>query len=790
MPHLLLFSLSIISVSFLPELPTVEWLFLIFALFLLLVIKLKRSLFLAIPLGIAYATIAGHCLLAQQIPDTLDRADVVVIGQVVGLPVIKGDVARFELIVNEAAFYAEAGDVIEFLAQKKLSISYNANYNHQYPMAFDSFVPGQYLQLRLKLRKPRGFVNPVGFDYHLYLLRKGFAATAYIKSDSLNRILVSNTPSSISLKRDQLRLRLREFVNQQSSGYPESSGALLALMTGDKQLISDKLWALFKETGTIHLMVISGLHISLIAFLGFALARIFVNVFSLFSKNTQHMVLFLIPPFISILFASTYAAIADFGLPTQRALVMVCVFYWAYCLRSQARPWLAFCLALSIVLIFDPLAAHTSGFWLSFGAVGILLFSFKGFESGTTQNLIKRTLWQWLKSQWVLLLGLGVPSIVLLGGVSGSGFVSNFIAIPVVSFIVVPLVLLSAVLVFISEPAAMIIFEWAQMSFTALLWCLNFVNDVSPSFIQYHSSLSTLAIVLGVIGACFLLMPALAYRYIALFCFLPIVFVPQQKPFLRLNFLDVGQGTAIVIETENHQMVYDTGKKYSEQFDSGADIVAPFLSSLGHKHIDTVMISHSDNDHAGGLAGLINLISIDRLLVGESKKTQGEQCIAGQFWQWDGITFEVLWPTQAYIDAMRVKPVYYKSNNISCVLLIKAGSRSVLLAGDIDRSIETLLVSTLQKEQGIDIVLAPHHGSKTSSGKEWVDTVQPQYVVFTAGYKNAYGHPHYSVLERYQAIGAQTLNTATDGAIRLSLATYQQAWQLERWRYDHKRYWH
>ena len=791
MPQLILFSISIALISFLPELPAVEWLFLVFIILGLLAVKTQYFTFLFIPLGVTYATVAGYGLLAQQIPDALDGADVVVTGQVIGLPVKKADTLRFELIVNHATAYdGKKIPTIDFLSHKKLSISYNEKYNHKYPMVLERFIPGQYLQLRLKLRKPRGFVNPVGFDYQLYLLRKGFAATAYIKSDPLNRALSSVESSSFSIKRDQLRLRFRDFVSEQSALYPESAGALLALMTGDKQLISDAQWELFKNTGTIHLMVISGLHIGLIAFIGFTLGRVFIKTFVLFTGSTSHYLLLIFPSFLSILFASTYAAIAGFGLPTQRALVMVCVFHLAYCLRTQAKPWLAFCLALTIVLMLDPLAAHTPGFWLSFGAAGILLFSFKGFENSTQQPLVKRTLRQWLKSQWVLLIGLGVPSIVLLGGVSSSGFVSNFIAIPMVSFIVVPLVLLSAALVFVFEPAAVIVFQWAQVSFSVLLWCLRAINDVLPSFMHYHNTLSFMAIVLGVVGACFLLAPGLAYRYIALFCFLPIIFVPQQTPFLRLSFLDVGQGTAIVIETENHKMIYDTGKKYSEQFDSGSDIVAPYLSSLGYQTVDTIMISHGDNDHAGGLKGLLELVSVNRLLVGETKKTKGEQCSAGQAWQWDGITFEVLWPTQDYIEAMRVKPVYYKSNNISCVLLIKAGTRSVLLAGDIDRSIEKRIIRRLEKEQGIDIVLAPHHGSKTSSGMEWVNILQPQYVVFTAGYKNAYGHPHYSVIERYRAIGAQTLNTAKEGAIRLSLASYQQAWQLERWRYDHKRYWH
>ena len=196
------------------------------------------------------------------------------------------------------------------------------------------------------------------------------------------------------------------------------------------------------------------------------------------------------------------------------------------------------------------------------------------------------------------------------------------------------------------------------------------------------------------------------------------------------------------------------------------------------------------NDHAGGLAGLLENINTVQLFVGEADKNSGEQCIAGQQWQWDGISFDVLWPSKEYIEAMALKPVYYKSNNISCVLLITAGDKNILLAGDIDHSIERRLLTELQKKQGIDVVLAPHHGSKTSSSQAWVEALKTEYVVFTAGYRNAYGHPHPTVEGRYRQANAQILNTAEDGAIRLSLAGFNSHWQLERWRHDYKRYWH
>jgi len=796
---LILFALSIVTVSYLPFVLATKWVLLVIAVFTLVSIKTKRFYLLSIPLGFVYASMSAHHLMATALPDELDRVGAIVVGQVVGLPTQKGSGIRFEFIVKKAIDAdVENPKNLSHLINQRISISYNQQYNRDHPLALESFTPGNYLRLHLKVRKPRGFVNPVGFDYQLYLLRKKITATAYIKSDSINTVLPDVKNYSAGIYRDLLRLQLREFAVQNAANDNNTAGPLLALMTGDKQLMSVEQWDLFKDTGTIHLMVISGLHIGLVAFFGFSIGRLIVKFLQLILANNNIARSFLIPvvsttlsdlfpSFLSILLSGIYAAMSGFGLPTQRALIMVCVFHIAYCRRADNHTWFAFFIAMAFVLLLDPLAAHTPGFWLSFGAVGILLFSFAGFDSNTKQNVVKRSLLQWLKSQWVLLVGLGVPSVVLLGGVSVSSFISNFIAIPIVSFIIVPIVLLSGIFVFIFEPAAIVIFYWAQMGFSLLLECLNWINNLFPHFYVYPNSLSAIVIVLGVVGACYFLAPGIAYRYIALVCFLPILFYVSPAPQLRLTFLDVGQGTAIVIETKNHQMVYDMGKRYSDQFDSGADIVAPYLLSLGYKNIDMFMVSHGDNDHAGGLNGLSEFISAKKRLVGEVSKTSGEQCIEGQKWQWDEVSFEVLWPSEAFI---KTQPVYYKSNNTSCVLLIKAGQQSALLAGDIDRSVERRIVKRLSDERSINVVLAPHHGSKTSSSQSWVDSLTPQYVVFTAGFRNAYGHPHSSVVERYKQAGVQILNTSMDGAIRLEIDQYRQDWALERWRYDYPRLWY
>jgi competence protein ComEC len=276
-------------------------------------------------------------------------------------------------------------------------------------------------------------------------------------------------------------------------------------------------------------------------------------------------------------------------------------------------------------------------------------------------------------------------------------------------------------------------------------------------------------------------------KYLGFTCFLPIFLPNLAQPVLNIHFLEVGQGTAVVVETKNHQLVYDTGKKFSQRFDSGKHIVAPYLLQAGHSHIDTLIISHGDSDHAGGVKGLSSLIEVGNVYSGQPTKTDGEQCVAGQSWQWDGLHFSVLWPSLDYLSKLYGE---VKSNNLSCVLLIEYGEYRFLLTGDIEKSVEKRLLALYpERLQNMTIVLAPHHGSGSSSHNNWVNHLQAKYAIVSAGYTNAYGHPHPRVVERYQRVNSEVEHTGNRGAIGFTVNA-DGLLSLRRWREVEKRYWY
>ncbi|MBX2810008.1 MAG: MBL fold metallo-hydrolase, partial [Cellvibrionaceae bacterium] len=241
----------------------------------------------------------------------------------------------------------------------------------------------------------------------------------------------------------------------------------------------------------------------------------------------------------------------------------------------------------------------------------------------------------------------------------------------------------------------------------------------------------------------------------------------------------------------HHQLVYDVGRNFSERFDSGEHIVAPYLLRLGYSEIDRLLISHGDSDHAGGVLGLQRLIAVDDVVAGEPEKSPGKQCVRGQHWHWDDVHFTVLWPSAEFLQHYKPGRKNDTSNNLSCVLHIHYRDQAILLTGDIENTVERRLLDTLAP---VTILLAPHHGSNTSSHSAWLAQLQAEYVVFSAGYHSPYGHPHPEVVKRYQQTGASLFDTGKDGAIRFTFApgdpNKHQPWQLERWRLDYGRYWY
>ena len=429
-------------------------------------------------------------------------------------------------------------------------------------------------------------------------------------------------------------------------------------------------------------------------------------------------------------------------------------------------------------------------------AVSLLLYGFSGYKENY-QQWIYRFFYSLIKSQWVLAIGLFFPSIILLQGISLSAPIVNLLAVPLVSLFIVPLLFLLIFLMTLSSIGFfnlmygycyLIIEELIKLLIAILCWfsSIEFWNPTVNSI-----SLSN-GIVLIIIGTVWLIAPrGIPMRYFGLLCFLPVMLANKSPSALVITFMDVGQGTAIVINTKHHTLVYDTGRAFSQQFNAGQHIVVPYLRSKSISKIDKLIVSHNDNDHSGGVSGLLQAMPTLSIVSGQPL-AEASPCVAGQQWAWDGVVFEVLWPSNHDSQLPWSYPLV-KNNNNSCVLLITYGSQRILLTGDIEARVEKQLLDKKQLKSPIDILLVPHHGSNTSSSLAWLKQLQPKWAVVTAGFNNPYQHPHSDVVNRYQKIGSTLLNTAVVGAIRFSILEKnkeQGEWSLEQWRLDYRHYWY
>jgi competence protein ComEC len=793
--HLLLFSITVYSVSFSPELPHYSIVVILFVT-LLLCCYWRCFLLACVIAGLCVGFLQGYYLLAKQLPSNIEGSLVQVSGVVIGLPSASEKKQRFLFSVKQLVIENKNVDV-DF-SNRIIQLSWYQHLAHQPSSATPSpkvrkpkVNTGQQWQFTVKLRRPRGFVNPAGFDYQAYLLRKNISATGYVL-DKYAPILISD--SCWNLWVDCLRWQIQQRFQQLSSD-PVTLAPLMALVVGDAQWLTQEQWRTFKQTGTIHLLAISGLHIGLAATIGFWLGRVLLSTVCIAFPFVvlNHIV----PRLSSIFFAGLYSFLAGMSLPTQRALVMVLVFHLAGMFYYRVSPVLLIASALFVLCFLDPLAMHSQGFWLSFLAVIVLLYGFLGRNAQSMNRLGSYSI-SLIKAQWILAIGLLLPNLIWLQGLSLSAPIANLFAISWVSITIVPLLFFLLFLLLIpsslTDTLAHVVYAGLEKSMDLLLQVLQWFEQTSLGFwTPFLGEPSFLAIVLAVLAAGVLLLPlGISYRhhhYLACFGFLPLLFPVHPSSPLAIMFMDVGQGTAIVVNTKNHHLVYDTGRWFSERFNAGEHLLAPYLRASGISALDKLIVSHGDADHAGGAKGLLSAVSAKQILSGQPEaintgqsSTAAEQCYAGQQWLWDEVEFRVLWPPLAKLAGL-------SDNNHSCVLLISYQDKHILLTGDIEKQVEQQLLSNPELPKGIDIALVPHHGSKTSSSHQWVRHTQPSWAVVTAAYNNQYHHPHPSIKARYQRGGSLFLNTANSGAVRWHVDK-QGRWQLERWRLDYRRYWY
>lgn len=730
------------------------------------------ALAVAMLVGVLWAALFAQIKLADQLPGTWENRDIQVVGVVASLPQMSERSERF-------LFDVERIETEDAAVPQRISIArYVAGFRESRPQqAGRHFRPGERWRLTLRLKRPHGTYNPHGFDFEAWALERNIRATGYIRPHTENARL-----DALVIRPAYLLERVRETVRKRFLrvlGNTPATGVLLALTIGDDDAIPDADWETFRQTGTIHLMSISGLHVTMLAGLGFALVN-------LLWRRSERLTLWLpakkAAALAGLLVAFGYAALAGFAVPTQRTVYMLAVLAAALWWGRSIPGSLALCWALVVVVMIDPWAVIAPGFWLSFGAVALLMFA--------GSNRAGRPGWfrEAIRAQWVVTLGLVPLLLALFQQVSLVSPVANAFAIPVVSFVVTPLALLGALL-----PIDALL----HLAHGVMDACMHLLQTWSalPWVVWERSAPPVWAIIAGVAGLLWCLLPrGFPLRWIGTAGVAPLFLLTPAAPVageLQVAALDVGQGTAVVLRTAHHTLMYDTGPKYSETSDSGNRILIPYLRGEGIRRLDGLMVSHDDLDHTGGAASLLKGVPIGWMIAPFPREhalrplaARNLLCIAGQDWTWDGVRFEVLHPTpESYADDRR------KDNDRSCVLKVTSAYGSVLLTGDIERISESELLARGDSKLKSDILLVPHHGSRTSSMPAFVEQVHPAAAVFTVGYLNRFGHPKKDIVARYQGIGSRMYRSDRDGTI---IFDFREASAIEAgsWRRMAPRYWH
>ena len=740
-----------------PELPGMAW-FGSSALLLLAGFRIFR-LPAAFAVGLCWALGMAHLKLADRLAPELEGRDIEVVGVISSLPAAGERGLRFEFDPESAA--------VPLPGKILLSWYRNPSFEDQPAILSSPVHPGERWRFTVRLRRPHGQVNPQGFDYEAWLLERGVGATGYIRPRSSPLLLGQR--NSFSDRVESLREIVRDRFKRVLGETP-ASGILAALAVGDQRAISTEEWRLFNRTGVTHLMSISGLHVTLVS-------GLFAWLASWLWRRSPALLLRMparkAGAAAAIVGALGYTLIAGFAVPAQRTfwmVTMVALALWSGRIASPAR---VLALALGVVLLFDPWAMLSPGFWLSFGAVALIFFVARDGES----NLM-----QWLRVQWAVTLGLAPASLFLFSQFSVVGPLANAVAIPVVSVVVTPLALVAAAVPWdgFLELSAWLV-EWLLQF---LEWCAGL-----PAAVWQQHTPPLWTVLLALAGIAWLLAPrGLPWRATGLALMLPAVALPPPAPApgeAWITTLDVGQGLAVLVRTANRALLYDAGPAFGADADSGERIIAPYLRATGIERLDAMIVTHNDNDHAGGAQSVVENFEVGELLTSLppghpllGTVPGARRCAAGDAWEWDGVRFAMLHP--AGVEA-RAK----KSNDLSCVLKVSAGGRSMLLTGDIEKPAEAELVRRDATLLAADVLLLPHHGSRTSSTPEFLAAVGAATAVIPVGYRNRFGHPNAEVVGRLSNMNV--FRTDRDGAVTVLLSGRELRIEGERQR--RRRYW-
>jgi len=750
----------------------------------------------------------AHPILADRLAPDVETQVLTVRGVVVDLPVLHPDATRFVFDVTQPAPHG---------VPSRLSLSWYAKRDRHAdpPSAPPRVHPGQEWQLSVRLKQPHGFANPGGNDSELALFRDGIGATGTVSrmGPPPQLLGVRSTPADwVAQLRDHLRQRMMSALHIESVPIgrqratasvgaipsPSSADTVIALALGDQAAISPADWATYRITGVAHLMSISGLHITLLAWMTLQLVSwLWRQTARLPRPWTLIVPAPTVAAWAALLVATAYALIAGWGVPAQRTLLMlgVVLLLRQRGLRADWRDVMA--LALIAVLLWDPWAVRQAGFWLSFVAVGMLSIAGNrthpetaALSSAGAQSAsgVWQHGWQSLRNasqaQWVATIALLPLTLLFFQQIAVLSPLANAVAIPVVTLAVAPLAVGGLLL-----PAPLDGWLWQLAA-----WLQHMLDHILRQLAawplaQWHAAApDAVTLALAAVGALALALPwTWRLRAPGLLLMLPLTSNPGAAPepgAMELWFADVGQGMAVVVRTARHTLLYDTGPQQAPGVDAGSRVLLPLLHSLGTRHLDQVVVSHNDSDHAGGAAAIAHihpeaalLTSVPAHAAAQLGFSSRQPCIAGAHWNWDGVDFRIISPLPGATSR--------SDNASSCVLHVSARGGSALLTGDIDQAQERALHAADSLPYA-DVLLVPHHGSKTSSSDALLDSVMPRAAVVQAGYRNAHGHPHPLVVERYAARGIALWRTDLQGALRWSDAAPDT---VQGWRAATAHYW-
>jgi competence protein ComEC len=791
-------------------------------------IQLAKTALALLSIGLLAFALTGlraGAFLAETLSADLEGADMVVTGVVAAMPQRNEAGLRFRFDVESAQFANtrskdEVGDVADATSKLKASgpvrlppSIYLGWYNGVFgPSNAAStadlqrqptdLTAGERWQMTVRLKAPHGGSNPHGFDYELWLWEQGLQATGYVRAgakDAAPQRLAQTWAHPVEALRQRVRDAIFERVRDR-----KLAGVIAALVVGDQNAIERADWDIFRATGVAHLMSISGLHVTMFAW-GAAL------LVGWGWRRSQWLCLAFPAPSAAlvggVLLAAAYATFSGGGVPAQRTILMLAT---VGLLRLSGRRWpwpQIWMLACAVVVLWDPWALMQAGFWLSFVAVGVLFATDSGAARAYQTGIVAQNEGQFpdgpplgklaplggsvaraaasvgatFREQWVITVALTPLTLLLFGQVSVVGLAANALAIPWVTLIVTPLAMLGTFFAPIWDVAA-----WAVQGLAVYLNLLMKLPFASVSIAQAPLWAGAAGMAGGILLAMRL---PWSVRLLGLPLMLPVMFWLAPRPALghfEMLAADIGQGNAVIVQTASHALVYDTGPRFSRESDAGHRMLVPLLRALDVR-VDTVVLSHRDIDHTGGAlavltmqpqAALLSSIEDQHELQGVRKATR---CVAGQHWHWDGVDFDILQPYSADYE------VANKTNAMSCVLRISNGKHVALLTGDIEKPQEARLVDNAKSSLKSDVLLVPHHGSKTSSSAAFLDAVQPHIALVQAGYRNRFGHPADEVMDRYDERKIEVFDSPHCGA---TTWTSSAPSEVKCQRLKALRYWH